>query len=44
LRPPSESAENRPFTITAMEELQVVTTLAVLQHLIKFVGDFKDSG
>jgi hypothetical protein len=24
-----------------MEELQVVTTLAVLQHLIKFVGDFK---
>jgi hypothetical protein len=26
-----------------MEELQVVTTLAVLQHLIKFVGDFKDS-
>jgi hypothetical protein len=26
-----------------MEELQVVTTLAVLQHLMKSVVDFKDS-
>jgi hypothetical protein len=30
------------LTIAAMEELRVVATLAVLKHLMKFVGDFRD--